>query len=73
MNLTMSQIIDKIEGTGFIQADSKQIRGLNHQRNELYKALVIAEEALTNFYGGEADDSPTLKHIRNTLKNAERT
>ena len=70
-NLRMSQEIQRqIESDRVSHADFKQLRGIVHQRNALYEALIMAEEALTNFYGGEADDSPVMKHIRNTLKDA---
>ena len=34
---------------------------------ELERALIAAMEALEGFYGGDADDSETLRHLANVL------
>jgi len=37
------------------------------REKELEDALAVAIEALEEFYGGDADDSETVQHLRNVL------
>jgi len=38
------------------------------REKELEDALAVAVEALEEFYGGDADDSETVQHLREMLK-----